>query len=323
VAWAERGGTTPAVADRGPDRTSIAAVIAEYDEPANSLERTVRGILGQTRLPDHVILVDDASPTAPRLAEDLLERVDVIVLANNGGPSVARNRGASATGGDYLLFVDCDVILEPNWVQDAVAFMSAHEKAGAVSGRIVPVSGPRLLRRWYLHFIVPKVHRSRMTAPIRVTQTGSTPAGKPAASWILGVWFVRRAAFEAIGGFDPRLRLRGEDWDFSRRLLDAGYDLYYLPELFAEGREHLSIGVLARKSLRNAGWDLRRIEGESSPEVRPFRLPAAFASVLGSLAQRSGRNLVRRRFSLLPVDFAIALYGLVLVSRAWLESRLG
>jgi glycosyltransferase involved in cell wall biosynthesis len=292
-------------------RPSVAAIFPGYNESAQSIERTVAGVLTQTAPPSPVVLIDDASPTALSAPPQFDTQVDVIRLSENAGISAGRNHGAASTDSDYLLFVNSDVVLERHWVQRAREFMDAHDSAGAVSGTIVPVVGPRLLRKWRLQFIETKTHRSALTGPAPVT-------------WIVGhVFFVRREAFDAIGGFDPRFRSAGEDWDLSQRLLAAGYDLFHLPSLVAQSYEPASIASLARKSVRNDGWDLRT-GGSERPcaAVKPLRPLAATISTFATLAEYSGRNLARGRLWFLPVDALVCAYSLGLIWRFALRSCL-
>lgn len=64
-----------------------------------------------------VIIVDDCSSDAEKVA--LLSRAEghnwqVVELAQNGGPGVARNEGISKATGKYLLFMDADDALAPH-----------------------------------------------------------------------------------------------------------------------------------------------------------------------------------------------------------------
>lgn len=285
------------------DAASVAAIVAEYNESTESVERTLVGILEQSVQPAQVVLVDDASPVPPTLSPQLEPRVEVIGLPENGGVSVARNRGVQATSADYLLFVNCDVVLHSDWVKRALAFMDQRPEVGAVSGTIVPKVGTRVVRDWRLHFIETKEHRLSLDEP--------TPV-----SWIVGhVFFVRKRAFDRVGGFDPLLWLRGEDWAFSQALLEAGYGIYHLPELVAESYEPASVKLMAWKSVRNAGWDVWARNDRPSAECRPVRPLATSLSVLSMLSNHMARNLARRRFSLVPVDLAVAMWSLALVWR--------
>ena len=168
---------------------STAAVVPVFDETGGSLARTVEGLASQTAAPEEIVVVDDAS------ARPLtMPGVDVLRLPQNSGLSQARNEGAANTDAAYLLFVNCDVVLTPDWLERGLAYLNEHPETGAVGGRIVPVEGPQVLRDWRLQHIEPKVHRS-------------PPAGPTPVSWLVGhALLVRRDVFDEVGGFDPRFR---------------------------------------------------------------------------------------------------------------------
>jgi glycosyltransferase involved in cell wall biosynthesis len=91
--------------------------------PAYNVERYLSRCVGSLLHQDHanieVILVDDGSPDGSgELADRLAEsdaRVRVIHKAN-GGVSSARNAGIDAAGGDWVMFVDGDDWVEPDYV---------------------------------------------------------------------------------------------------------------------------------------------------------------------------------------------------------------
>jgi GT2 family glycosyltransferase len=285
----------------------VSAIVPVFNETGGSLERTLRGLLGQAKPPDRLVVVDDGSSLPPSINDELATRIELIRLSENSGISEARNRGAQLETGEYLLFVNCDIVLRPDWLERGVEFMETNADAAAASGAIVPVVGPKLLRAWRLQFVETKAHRSALESPASVT-------------WLVGhVLLIRRPVFEAIGGFDPRFRCAGEDWDISQRIRATGGSIFHLPDLIAESFETTSIDRLARKSLRNTGWDLRP-DTDVLPacaaihSVRPF---ATATSILLAWIDRSGRDIVKGRLSFLPVDAAVAVRSFVLAWRAW------
>jgi GT2 family glycosyltransferase len=286
---------------------SASAIVSVYNESRGSLERTLVALLAQVRRPDRIIVVDDGSSVPPTIEGALASEVELVRLPDNVGLSEARNRGALLSTSDYLLFVNSDVVLEQEWLERGLAFMESHTDVGALSGVIVPMIGPQLLRSWRLQFIETKVHRTATASPQSVT-------------WLVGhVLLVRRSVFEAIRGFDSRFRCAGEDWDISQRIRSSGWLIFHLPELVAESYEPTSIDRLARKMLRNRGWDLRQrsVGWKPCAAVRPVRPFATTASIAGTWIEQSARNVVKGRFSLLPVDMAVAFRSLVLGWRSW------
>ena len=288
-----------------PQKTSVAVVVPVLNESGGLLERTLDGLQNQTRRPDCIVVVDDGSTHPVRIPERLHSDVEILRLPSNIGGAGARNRGARLSDTSYVLFLNCDVVLAPGWLERAVAFMERDPAAGAISGTIVPVAGKAILRAWRLQFIETKSHRARLS--------GATPV-----TWLVGhAILVRRSVFDELGGFYEKYRCAGEDWDICQRILEHGYSISHLPDLLAESHEVASVDRLARKSVRNGGWDIRT-HGFERPcaAVQPVRPVAATASIVRLLGVRMARNLVRRRIRFLPVDAAVAVRSIVLVWRA-------
>jgi GT2 family glycosyltransferase len=285
----------------------VAAVVPFFNGPEGCLERTLRGLLQQTRPVDRVVVVDDGSSTPASIPSGLRPTVELTRLPNNVGTSQAKNSAAALIKSDYLLFVNEDIVLKPDWLEHALSFMESNLHAAAVGGAIVPILGPKLLREWRLQFIETKVQRSRPTEPQE-------------QNWLIGhAILVRRSVFDELGGFDQRFRCAADDWDFSQRARSNGHTLFYLPQLVAECNDPTSLEYLARKNVRNSGWDLRprSLNPPACAAVRPMRPIAATASVFRNLVHHSSRNALKGRISFLLVDVAVAFRSLIVVWRTW------
>lgn len=146
-----------------------------------------------------IVVFDGAIPTpaiAARL-ESLGART--VVLERNSGPPIARNRGAAAAGGEYLVSTDDDVAPEPDWLERAAAHIAADPAVDVLEG----------------------VTRKPGGRPVRIR-------GDEARQYILCNLFVRRRMFERVGGFhegyfdrDTRVFFR-EDADLGWTLEHAG-----------------------------------------------------------------------------------------------------
>jgi GT2 family glycosyltransferase len=285
----------------------VAAIIPVYEEPGESLARTLGALISQTSPPAAIVVVDDGSSRPPEIPSQTTKRVELLRLPRNVGVSCAMNTGAAATHTDYLLFIGCDVVLKPDWLERGTSYMEENPDVAVVTGVIVPVKGPKILREWRSQFLLTKVHRSALSEP-------------EAQKWLDGhAMLVRRSVFDELHGFDERFRYSGEDWDFSQRVRGSGRTLFHLPKLVAECVDSTSVEYLARKTVRNSGWDLRPRSREPLPcaGVSPVRPLGAITSVLLTLANNSGRNVLRGRLRLLPVDMAVAARSLALVWSAW------
>ncbi|KEY97798.1 hypothetical protein AI27_16315, partial [Sphingomonas sp. BHC-A] len=104
-------------------------IIAAYNAQ-DTLVRAVNSALGQ-QVPVEVLIIDDASSDdTPRVAEGLARlhhNVRLIVSAENGGPSVARNRGLAEAQGEWIAILDADDAFLPGRLQRMTGVARRHE----------------------------------------------------------------------------------------------------------------------------------------------------------------------------------------------------
>jgi GT2 family glycosyltransferase len=171
-----------------------------------------------TRPGDTVVLADN-SGTAPPVVDSVApaNETDQIRIVRAGGehsPARARNVGATAGDQQWILFLDADCRPSADLIE---AFFAEPipDEVGALAGEIHPLpSGDSLAARYGVsrNFLNSSTH---MAHPFRP---------RVAAANLL----VRRAAFDAVGGFREGIRA-AEDTDFCWRLQDAGFTLAVRP----------------------------------------------------------------------------------------------
>lgn len=105
----------------------ISVIVLTY-ERSDALDLVLRGLMRQTVLPDEVIVTDDGSGPATRAcvvqrARGFPSRL-VFLTGTHDGPRMgrARNRGIAAATGDYVIFLDGDMIPSRHFIADHVAF---------------------------------------------------------------------------------------------------------------------------------------------------------------------------------------------------------
>jgi GT2 family glycosyltransferase len=106
-------------------------IVSTYNWP-QALELALAAIARQSRLPDEVVVADDGSAPATRA---LVERVAaqfpvrlVHVWQEDIGFRLARarNRAIAAARGDYLIFLDGDMVVQRHFVADHLAAARPH-----------------------------------------------------------------------------------------------------------------------------------------------------------------------------------------------------
>ena len=194
----------------------IIPVYNRPDEVAELLES-----LTLQRLQDfEVVIVEDGSSIPCKaVCDSFTEKLTIRYFAKeNGGPGPARNYGAERAEGQWLIILDSDVVLPPDYLS-AVEQELRSNPCDAFGGpdRAHPSFTP-----------IQKAINYAMTS---FFTTGGIRGGKKKMdkfyprSFNLGV---RADAYRALGGFSP-MRF-GEDIDLSTRIFKAGYRCRLFPE---------------------------------------------------------------------------------------------
>ena len=114
----------------------VSVVIPAY-RAARTINRAVESVLGQTREPAEVLVVDDGSPDGADLAAALARYGDRVTLLRkpNGGAASARNHGIERARGSAIAFLDADDYWEPDKLERQVGLLDRHPEVGLTSGR--------------------------------------------------------------------------------------------------------------------------------------------------------------------------------------------
>ena len=136
-------------------RLSVSVVIATRNR-AEMLGRTLQSLLRQKRLPDEVVIVDNASTDTTAAAALLFrDRLNLkLVREDQVGIPHARNAGLRHATGDILAFIDDDCEAEPDWLAEIEKPFLKDPHVGSVGGNLIPVEGQTEL--------VARFYRSRM-----------------------------------------------------------------------------------------------------------------------------------------------------------------
>lgn len=106
-----------------PGFPTCSIVVSTYNRP-DALELCLESILKQTHLPDEIVVADDGSGEPTRQLIQSIQQSSSVPVVHiwqpDDGYQLARirNRAFAAAGGQYLMQVDGDLILEKNFVLD-------------------------------------------------------------------------------------------------------------------------------------------------------------------------------------------------------------
>jgi rSAM/selenodomain-associated transferase 2 len=209
-----------------PTASRVSVIIPTLNE-ATVITETVRHLRAER--PDEIVVADGSSPDGTAAAA-LAAGATVVESPRGRGPQ--QNRGARAASGDVLLFLHADCRLEPGAIGTLRRFLARHPRVPAGCFRMRVDAGHPLFRSIDL------------AAHLRAGVLGIVYGDQ-------GL-FVRRDAFEAVGGF-PDVPLM-EDVLISMRLKRVGRLALLGPRVFVSPRRWRKQGLILQ-TLRN--WSLQ------------------------------------------------------------------
>lgn len=201
-----------------------AAVVIPVRDRPRQLARCLDSVVATTPGAE-IVVVDDGSADSEAVAAVAIERGARIVRHERSrGPAAARNSGLAASTGNFVAFIDSDVVVARDWAATLLGHF-ADPAVAAVAPRVAAMrDGPGLIAGYEAR------HSSLDMGPV----TSAVAPGRPVSYVPSAALVVRRSA--AQEGFDERLVV-GEDVDFVWRLLARGFTVRYDPRVRV-GHDH-------------------------------------------------------------------------------------
>jgi len=161
-----------------------------------------------------IIVVDDASEVpvdnTAALPSHLAEMLTIIRQTQPRGNIAGRNEIMRAAATEYVLLTDDDAyLLDAETIRKGLALMECDTAVAAVGFAMAAPDGAL----WPKHM-----------------QASPSPRPCFIPSYIGFAHLIRRSAFLEVGGYRGVYRFHGEEKDCCLRLMDAGYDIVYLPD---------------------------------------------------------------------------------------------
>lgn len=252
--------------------TALGCVILSQGNRPDQLNRLIASLQSQRDVELNVLVVGNGwQPTG------LPAGVETTHLSENLGVPAGRNFGAHRVSGDVLLFVDDDIeFTAPDLAARAVAAFDADARLGVLQPRSIDrEGGPTATRH------VP-----------RLLGIGPQRSGDVAWFWE-GCSFIRRTAFDAVGGWPGEFFYGHEGIELAWRLVDLGYRVHYAADLGVlnppaepfRGEQHRFMDG------RNRVWVARR--NLPWPVAIGYLLTWFFASMVRARARQERAALVR------------------------------
>jgi glycosyltransferase involved in cell wall biosynthesis len=216
----------------------LSIIVCTYQRYA-SLQRTIESLMPQILAsPDvELLIIDNSADQAA--AKSFGARYHAIshiryILEPKPGLSNARNVGCQAAKGEYVAYLDDDVIVGAGWARAILsAFAEAGPQAGVVGGR-VRLAWPAPRPKWMHDNMLGYLGLCELGDKLRALRKGENLVGCNIA--------YRRQCLIDVGGFSIALGRNGdagnllsnEELEVARLITNVGSKQFYAPEAVVE-----------------------------------------------------------------------------------------
>lgn len=188
----------------------VSVIVTCYNKGKYILE-TLESITNQTYSDIETIIIDDCSTdnyTRKLLSELSAKNYKIILLEKNIGVAEARNTGIKNSNGEYILILDGDDKIAPEYIENAIKIIENDNQIKIVSCEV----------------------------ELFGYMKGKLPLAEPKIEYLIAQnaliisSLFKKTDYEKTSGFNPNMKEGLEDWDFWLSLLETGGKAFRIPK---------------------------------------------------------------------------------------------
>ena len=282
---------------------SPATVIIVNWNSGNDLEKCLAALSHQTRPPEEIIVVDNASTDESLVGvEDKFPMVELIRLKDNTGFAHANNLAASRVQeSDWIAFLNPDAFPAPEWLENLVRAAESHPQFSFFGSHMLRHGGRDELDGTGDVYHVSGLawrrdHGLSDSTVKRTTEEVFSPCAAAA--------MIRKEVFLEAGGFDETFHSYFEDVDLSFRIRLTGQRCLYVADAVVEhvgsGSTHRNSDYAVYHGQRNLVWSyVKNMPGILLWIYLPQHLLANFAALVWFAFRGKGGVIFRSKWDAL------------------------
>ncbi|MHC4122177.1 MAG: glycosyltransferase family 2 protein [Planctomycetota bacterium] len=199
----------------------VSLIIPVYNAE-ETIEQCLGHIMGQERLPEEILLVDNGSTdNSVKKMQDFIQNnknISIILLhEEKKGAAAARNKGLVYATGDIIAFTDSDCFPRKDWLKNMLYIYEKDNLDGL--GGLTYIYNPRIPveKMQAIDLIVPQNRQAKIILQKH----------EPLFSIFIATFNAsyRHDVLKKIGGFDEGLFLAGEDVDCTIRAFEEKFKM--------------------------------------------------------------------------------------------------
>lgn len=198
--------------------------------------------------PIEILFVDNNSSDKSLEVVERYKNIKIVKLDDNYGYAGGNNRALPYVNGEYVCFLNNDVIVTPSWLNRVVRLLEQDVKIGVVGCRNMSYYEPEIIdglyHHWTKYFSLARYGRENKFTPTNPfhNKTGYVFSTLGSSSTY------RTSLFNQLGGFDETFFAYWEDVDLCMRVNNSGYKCVYEPDSVVYHMDQASFGKSSKKS---------------------------------------------------------------------------
>ena len=192
------------------------------------------------QLPIEIIVVDNVSTDKLDTISTHFPHIKFIQNQKNLGFGAANNVGVANATSDSILILNPDTIISENLITKGLKLLNQIENVGAIGVRMLDGKGnylpeskrgfPDLVSSIYKLLGINKLFPSQSSINKYYLSNANHNENQYIEVISGACFFIKKSVYEAIGGFDEKYFMYGEDIDISKELSQKGYQNYFIGE---------------------------------------------------------------------------------------------
>lgn len=212
----------------------VSVIIPCYNQ-GQYLKEAVDSVLASTYENIEIIVINDGSTEDVDIIKNFSAPKTKVIHQENQGVCNSRNNAIKAASGKYILPLDADDKIHPEYIEKAVKIHENNEKIGIVYCKAEYFGKKK--GEWEV-----KDYKF------------------PDCLWkneIFNSAMYKKSDWEAVGGYNPQMKYGNEDWEFWLSLIERGVEVYKISEVlfyYRQGKNTRS------KELEASGNQLEQVK---------------------------------------------------------------
>jgi glycosyltransferase involved in cell wall biosynthesis len=224
----------------------LVSIIVPCYKQAHFLNETLHSVLDQTYSNWECIIVNDGSPdNTDVISQQWCEKDNRFsyLYKENGGLPSARNAGVKRSKGEFIVALDSDDILHPDFLRQLVPQLKSDDNLGIVS--------------CYRYFF----RENKANIMYEYKASGSTYHDLMFENKLMPSSIYRKKCWEEVGGYDESMVKGFEDWEFWLNITKRGWGFKFVEEFlfyYRKAKKSMLVDTLKNHSEANMEYIFKK-----------------------------------------------------------------